>query len=46
VNWVKINPDETNKKVSLGTRGPDGGFYASLRLAKIGNHRAKKGNMD
>jgi hypothetical protein len=33
--FEKFNPDETNKKVSLGTRGPDNRIYVSLRQAEV-----------
>jgi hypothetical protein len=35
VFFEEFNPDETNKKVSLGTRGPEDGIFAPLRQAGI-----------
>jgi len=34
----RFNPDETDKKVSLGKQGPDNGIYVSLRQAEKGNN--------
>lgn len=36
VFFEKFNPDETNKKVSLGTRGPEDGIFSPLRQAGAG----------